>query len=498
MKIIVTKEEIQKVKSKLIIKGYFKDSLKNDIKDFDKILKNKISKIVTLNDFSGKLKELFLFYGDSLISTEKILLFGLGEKKKIDLHFFRKMGAWYAKSSSKLKIDDICIDIADIDYIANETKIYKSEAFEALVEGIILSQYKYNKYKKEDENNKTISKVILLVNKKSDINNLTKIVKNVELLCESVFHARDFSNTPSSNLNPEIFAEELKKLAKKSGLKYKLLSKKETEKMGGLLAVGKGSTSPPQFVVLEHNPQKALTTVALVGKGITFDSGGISLKQSQGMADMKMDMSGAAAVACTLEAASKLKLPLHLIGLIPLAENMPSGSALKPGDIITIANGKTIEVDNTDAEGRLILADALVYADKYKPKLIIDLATLTGACFVALGQFAAGLFGNDKKSIANLMISGDRVHERVWELPLYDDYDELIKSDVADIKNVGGRGAGASTAAMFLKHFINKTSWMHLDIAGSAIIDKATEIESKGGSGFGVRLLIDFLKHWNK
>ncbi len=236
----------------------------------------------------------------------------------------------------------------------------------------------------------------------------------------------------------------------------------------------------------------------LVGKGVTFDSGGISLKPSQNMAEMKMDMSGAAAVAGAMEAVSRLKLPLRVIGLLPLAENMPGGSAQRPGDIITISNGKTVEVDNTDAEGRLILADALTYATKYKPKLIIDLATLTGACVVALGHVAAGIMGTDKKNIEELFNSGNRTHERVWELPLFDEYDDLIKSDVADVKNVGGRWGGAITAGMFLKKFVDTTPWIHIDIAGPAIMEKETDFEPKGGSGFGVRLLVDFLTNWNK
>jgi leucyl aminopeptidase len=512
MKIVVTKQEVKNIKSKLIIKGYFQDSLIKDIKSFDKILKNKISKIVDMKDFSAKLQESFLFYSDFLTLTEKILIFGLGEIKNVDLHFFRKMGAWYAKATSKLNIDDVCIDITDMLNIvkkAQENKLSSLDtyeknnpynlcelAFEAFLEGLILSQYKYDKYKKQDDKSKPISRITLTVDKDRNIDYLNEVLHNVELICESNFHARDFANTPSSNLNPKTFSEEIKKVAMRCGMKYKLLSKKEIAKMGGLLGVGKGSIVSPRFAIVEHNSKKAPNTVVLVGKGITFDSGGISLKPSQGMAEMKMDMSGAAAVICTLEAASKLKLPIHLVGLIPLAENMPSGSALKPGDIVTISNGKTIEVDNTDAEGRLILADALVYANNYKPKLIIDLATLTGACVVALGHFAAGLFGNDKQHINKLIGFGHKVHERVWELPLYDDYAELIKSDVADIKNVGGRWAGASTAAIFLKNFVNDTPWMHLDIAGPAILEKETEIETKGGSGFGVRLLIEFLKDW--
>jgi leucyl aminopeptidase len=234
--------------------------------------------------------------------------------------------------------------------------------------------------------------------------------------------------------------------------------------------------------------------VVLVGKGVTFDSGGISIKPAAGMSEMKMDMAGAAAVIGTFEAAARLKLPCTLVGLIPAVENMPGGRALKPGDIIRHLNRKTSEVDNTDAEGRLILADALAYAERFSPAAVIDLATLTGACVVALGHAATGMMGNDDDVMAALTKAGQKTYERVWQLPLFDEYDRLIKSDVADVKNVGGRWAGAITAAMFLKRFVGKYPWVHLDIAGTAMLEEATEYSPRGASGIGVRLLIEFLR----
>jgi len=239
-------------------------------------------------------------------------------------------------------------------------------------------------------------------------------------------------------------------------------------------------------------------TIVLVGKGVTFDTGGISIKPSQNMAEMKMDMSGAAAVIGTLEAAARLALPVHLVGLIPATENMPSGSATNPGDIIKHYGGKTSEVDNTDAEGRLILADALAYASRYKPAAVIDLATLTGACVVALGNHATGMMGNDEQVMAQLKSAGETSFERVWELPLFEEYEKQIKSDVADVKNVGGRWGGAITAGLFLKRFIGAYKWVHLDIAGTAILEEDLPYTPRGGSGVGVRLLIEFLKHWKK
>jgi leucyl aminopeptidase len=232
----------------------------------------------------------------------------------------------------------------------------------------------------------------------------------------------------------------------------------------------------------------------LVGKGVTFDTGGISIKPSAGMAEMKMDMSGAAAVIGAFEAVARLKLPVHIVGLIPIVENMPSGSSIRPGDIIRHYNGKTSEVDNTDAEGRLILADALAFAEKFKPAAVIDLATLTGACVVALGHHASGMLGNDASLMTKLKRAGESTYERVWQLPLYDEYEKLIKSDVADVKNVGGRWAGTITAAWFLKKFIGSYKWVHLDIAGTAMLEEDGDYTQKGASGVGVRLLTEFLR----
>ena len=271
--------------------------------------------------------------------------------------------------------------------------------------------------------------------------------------------------------------------------------------MGGLLGVASGSVKPPRFIVMEYSPRKkraTLPTIVLVGKGVTFDSGGISIKPSANMAEMKMDMSGAAAVIGAMQAASTLRLPVRLVGLVPATENLPGGNALKPGDILRHLNGKTSEIDNTDAEGRLILADALAYASRYRPDLVIDVATLTGAVVVALAHLATGMMGTSEPQMQQMRAAGDRTFERVWQLPLFEEYEKLIKSDVADVKNVGGRWGGAITAAMFLKHFIGEYPWIHLDIAGTAILEESGDYAPRGGSGVGVRLLVDFLRHWQK
>jgi leucyl aminopeptidase len=325
-------------------------------------------------------------------------------------------------------------------------------------------------------------------------------VKLARILCESTYLARDLANAPGNELYPDSLARRTVKIGDACGIRVTVFDEKKIRglKMGGLLGVSRGSARAPRFLVMEHNRRSKRGTVVLVGKGVTFDSGGISLKPAANMAEMKMDMSGAGAVIGTLQAAALLNIPLHLVGLIPAAENLPGGRALKPGDILTHYNGKTSEIDNTDAEGRLILADALAYAEKFSPDLVIDLATLTGSCVVALGHIVSGMMGNDKAMMARLKESGERTYERVWPLPMFDEYEKLIKSDVATVKNTGGRWAGVITAAMFLKTFIGKYKWIHLDIAGPAIMEESSEYLPKGGSGIGVRLLVDFLLHWNR
>jgi leucyl aminopeptidase len=300
-------------------------------------------------------------------------------------------------------------------------------------------------------------------------------------------------------MTPTRFAAETQKIAKQVRLKFHALGVPEMKKLGMnlLLSVAAGSDQPPKFVILDHHGSKRKgTDIVLIGKGITFDSGGISIKPSEGMEKMKYDMAGAAAVVGTMKAAAEMRLPLNLVGLIPVTENMPSGKASRPGDIVTGMNGKSVEIINTDAEGRLVLADALTYAEKYQPKAVIDLATLTGACVVALGEHAIGMMGNHQKVMDVLKHSGEVAHERVWQLPLWDDYFEQIKSDHADIKNTGGRWGGAITAALFLKQFAEKFHWAHLDIAGTAWIEKDRPYCPKGATGTGVRLMVQFLQDY--
>ncbi len=298
-------------------------------------------------------------------------------------------------------------------------------------------------------------------------------------------------------MTPGYLADSANELAVNHGLECRVYEQAEMEKLGmnALVGVGKGAAEPPRLIVLEyHGANTKGRPVVLVGKGLTFDSGGISIKPGAGMEEMKTDMAGGAAVLGTMDAAARLKLPINLIGIIPTAENMPDGKAFKPGDVLTSMSGTTIEITNTDAEGRLILCDALHFALKFKPSVMIDLATLTGACVVALGHEASGLMGNNQRLVDALKGSGERCGERLWPLPLWDEYGEVMKSDIADLKNAGSRDGGSITAGWFLKQFVGKTAWAHLDIAGTAWGDKARPYCPKGATGVGVRLLIEFLQ----
>jgi leucyl aminopeptidase len=317
---------------------------------------------------------------------------------------------------------------------------------------------------------------------------------------EAVLATRDLMHHPSNTATPTFMAKVAQAMARKHKITCKVLEKKDMEKlkMGSLLGVARGSHEPPKFIVMEYKGGKAKDKpVVIVGKGVTFDTGGISLKPTVAMDEMKFDMSGGAVTIGTLQAAASLKLKVNVVGIVPATENMPGGSAIKPGDILTASNGKTIEVLNTDAEGRLILADALVYAQRYKPRALIDLATLTGAVIMALGHQAAAAIGTDAKLIQKLIDSGDATGERLWELPLYEEFEKATKSDIADLKNIAtkGVGAGTITGAAFLKPFTGDYPWVHLDIAGTAWTSNEKPYVPKGGSAYGVRLLIDYLKN---
>lgn len=368
----------------------------------------------------------------------------------------------------------------------------------AFLEGLILGAYQFDKYKHEPEEEAfTLSEIQVL---SKGLNQ--KDLERLENLCYAVYNARNLVNEPADWLTATQLGKEFQRLGSESGFSVEVFNKKKIEslKLSGLLAVNRGSIDPPSFTVMEWKPSDAKNKkpIVLVGKGIVYDTGGLSLKPTSAMLGMKSDMAGAATVGGVMYALAKLKLPYHVIGLVPATDNRPDGNAYTPGDVIKMHSGKTVEIINTDAEGRMVLADALSFARQYDPELVMDFATLTGSASVAVGPQGTIMMGNADKQVFNTLIqSGYKTYERLVELPLWEEYGEMIKSDIADIKNVGGREAGAITAGKFLEHFVDY-SWIHMDIAPTAYLDKKDYYRGKGGTGVGVRLVIDFFERYYK
>jgi leucyl aminopeptidase len=413
----------------------------------------------------------------------------LDVEKKADYQVMESLRIDAAKLLTEIRFHEIkTITIVHIDG--------SCDAVLAYAEGLALANYQFLKYFREKDKKKSSLQEIRLACPLVE----DQCIENLQHLVDAVYKTRDLINEPASYLTSEKLASEIESMGKQAGFKVEVFNKKKIEslKMGGLLAVNLGSIDPPTFSVLEYKPAGAKNKkpIVLVGKGIVFDTGGLSLKPTPDSMDyMKCDMSGAAAVAGTFYAIAKARVPVHIIGLIPSTDNRPDGNAYAPGDVIRMYDGTTVEVLNTDAEGRMILADALSYAKKYKPGLVIDLATLTGAASAAIGNYGIVCMGNAERDVMNMLItSGNKVYERLAEFPFWDEYKDLLKSDVADLKNIGGKYAGAITAGKFLEHFTDYP-YIHLDIAGPAFIKKAEGYRSTGGTGVGVRLLFNFLKN---
>jgi leucyl aminopeptidase len=500
MKLSVTFGAAEKVSTDAIIISLFEDTKKipSELSALNKASGEAISSLLQNGDFTGKLNETTIIPTDKKIIPKRILLVGLGKSTEFSLDKIRQAAGTATRmvQGKKFKNPSILLYRMDIKGIPLE------DVTHSVAEGILLSLYNFTMYKTlKKEEKAAITNYSLVVQKKDVLENVKSVVKKTEIIAEAVCFTRDIVNMAGSDATPTFLANKAKEIAKKSGVKCKTLSRPEMKKLGmnGILNVSRGSSEPPKFIILEYNTKKKSNdTIVLIGKGVTFDSGGISLKPGAHMDLMKADMSGAAAVLGAFKAISSLKPSSHIVGLVPCTENMPGGRALKPGDIIKCMSGKTVEVLNTDAEGRLILADAICYAKRYKPDAVIDLATLTGACVAALGTFASGMLGNNDELKDRVKQAGENCHERVWELPLWDEYRDLIKSTIADIKNTGGKYAGTITAACFLDEFVEDFPWVHLDIAGTFIVEKNTPYIRKGASGVGVRLLTHLMQNWKK
>jgi leucyl aminopeptidase len=492
MKINVLTKKLTSVKTELLVIGCFEKEKFNQ-QELDKKLKGEITKAFKQKKFEGEFKQFYSISTLKSIAPEKILLVGLGKKKDFSLEKLRKINGLISKIVCDSKIKRFATTLSDIN-----VKEKLEDKVQTITEGTILGNYQFTKYKTEDKDKiNELKELIILSNNKAIA---MKGVKKGKILAEAVNYVRDLVNLPPSDATPSYLANQAKSIAKKEKIKIKVFGKKELEKkkMNAILGVSRGSSQEPKLIILETNPN-AKKKIAIVGKGITFDSGGLDLKPSSYMLDMKSDMAGAATVLGTILVVAKLKLSVNVVGIMAASENMPGQSAQKPGDIVTAYNKKTIEIINTDAEGRLVLADAVAFAEEQKPEAIIDLATLTGACVVALGYSAAALISNDDKLKKSIKNAAEKTAERVWELPLWDDFREAIKGEISDVRNLGkGKGyeGGAITAATFIESFVKKVPWAHLDMAGTAWFIEDKEYSPKGGTGYGVRLLVELLENW--
>jgi leucyl aminopeptidase len=443
-------------------------------------------------DFSGKEGETALLYTD--LAAPRLLLVGLGDRSSFTLEKVRRTAARAAKKARSLGIREAAFALPNLENAGVEG------VARAAAEGATLGLYRFTRYKsgsretKEAEADRNLDNFDLVIDGAADEAAASRAAGVGVKVAAATLLARDLANEPSNTATPEYLAAKAREIAGRYGMEVEVLDRAgiEEEDLAGLATVGRSAENEPRFIVLEHRNGGDGAPIVLVGKAVTFDSGGISIKPSSGMEDMKFDMSGGAAVLGAMEAVGALGLPLNVVALVPATENLPGGSAFKPGDVLRLHSGKTVEILSTDAEGRLILADALSYARRYEPAAVVDCATLTGACRVALGDHASGLMGNDEDLIAEVQAASETTGERAWPLPLFDEYTEQIRGDVADIKNSGGRYGGALTAGAFLKEFADYP-WAHLDIAGTAYGKKGNAYTPKGATGNPARLLVEFL-----
>ena len=497
MKIVVSQGEIQTSAADTIIVNLFNDvtTPSGATGAIDQALDGAISELIANGDLTGKAGEVGVLYPRGAMAAKRVLVVGLGQRDGFSLEGVRQAAANGIKQAHKLKAKSV----ATIVHGAGIAGLDVEAAAQATVEGSLLATYRFAATKQEPEPPHEIESLTIVEFDGDKVTAIEAGSAQAQAIASGVALARDLVNMPPNVATPTKMAETAESIASEYNLKITVGDRAwaAERKMGGFLAVAKGAGEPPKFIVLEHNGDREdLDTIVLVGKGITFDTGGISIKPTANMGAMKSDMGGAAAVLGAMKVVGAMNLPLRVIGITPCTENMPDANAYRPADVITASNGTTIEIISTDAEGRMVLADGLVYATNYNPKAVIDLATLTGSCVVALGSgMAAGLFSTDDSLRDKLVAAGTAVHERVWPLPLWDDYKDAIKSDVADIKNSGGRMGGVATSAIFLKQFTDY-NWAHLDIAGMALSDKGSAYTPRGGTGYGVRLLVEFLRHW--
>jgi leucyl aminopeptidase len=471
-------------------------TLKGVAAEIDEAMGGAVSEMLRSGaDFTGKTGEKALLRPAMGIAAGCLLIVGLGESRRIDAEALRVMGGATVREAISLKAASVALLMPS----SLPRRLGVQEAAEALAEGAGLGGYLFEQYRSGER--KQGPEAVTVVCPDGKTSRLAKAGAEAgAIIAESVAVARDLGNHPANVATPAMLAEQARKLAKAHGFKVEVLGPSEIDKlgMGGIKAVAAGSDQPPRVIVMRHSGGRrgSRNPVVLVGKGLTFDSGGICIKPADGMDRMKTDMAAGAAVIGAMAGIARLKLPVDVIGIVPSTENMGGGSAFRPGDVLKAYDGQTIEVISTDAEGRLILADALAYAKELKPAAVVDMATLTGACVIAIGHHASGLMGTDNSLMSRIEKAGAATNERVWRFPLWDEYFEQIKSDIADMKNTGGRPAGAITAACLLSKFAAGVPWAHVDIAGTAWADKEKPYVPKAATGVGVRLLIELLRRW--
>jgi leucyl aminopeptidase len=492
MVLIEAENDISSLNTQLLVNYVFTDevsslSISEITPDFDPIIRE----ITESNEFRAKDGTISIVHNNVRSGIKRALLLGMGDKKNLDPEKTRNFTGKVVNKAKELGISE---------FVLIPFKNMDKEHLSAMVEGIKLSDYSFNNYKRDEDRN-DLNQVRILI--RNDMKNSQKIIQHSVVVSDAVIFTRDISNLPPNDCSPKDLATLSKKLSENQKVKVRVIEKEEMKSYGfeGILAVGKGSASSPKLIVLEYSGSTKNRPIVIVGKAVTFDTGGISIKPPEKMEEMKFDKCGGCNVLGIMKAVSDLGLDTNVIGIIPAVENMPSGTSYRPGDIIKMYNRKTVEVLNTDAEGRIILGDALSFAVKtFAPKAIIDMATLTGAAIIALGTNVAALVGNDDDLVTKILEYSNQTGEKIWQLPLFEEYKEQLKSSNADMKNIGGRSAGAITAAAFLSNFVEDTPWVHLDIAGTAWTQEGTKEKSynpKGATGFGIRTIVKYISSGN-
>jgi leucyl aminopeptidase len=495
MKIDIINKKITDFKGDMIIVNLFEGVRRpgGATGSVDKALNGMVTELIKKGEISGKLGEISIIHTFKKIKADKVLIVGLGKPNDFDIEQIRKAAALAIKHADKARAKKI----ATVVHGAGIGGIEPDQAAQALIEGTLLALYGFCQYKKSAKKHITHFSVAEIDRKK--IARLKKGIQYGRILAQGQNIARDFINEPGNNLTPEKLVTKLKKTIRNLGLTkivpVRVLKEKDIRilKMNALLSVGRGSDNKPAFIVLRYKKSRR-PLICLIGKTVTFDSGGISLKPSSGMSRMKGDMAGGAAVIGAFLSLVRTRAKTNIMAIIPAVENMPSGTASRPGDIVRARNGKSIEIISTDAEGRMTLADAICYAESKEARTIIDIATLTGGCVAALGDVAAAVMGNDQRLIDLLLSTTGKTGEKMWQLPMFSEYNDQIESDVADVKNSGGRKATSITAGLFLKKFVNKARWLHIDMAGKEISDKSKFYTPKGGTGYGTRTLVELVQ----